>query len=215
MKRIIRIVWISALTGLAFLVACTCHNKMSKQEKKELQNRRSAIVERLDQFQTKDYASWEASLLNPKSDIDLGDRMNGLKTLSQNNQEEIELRKQLHEIDSLLNDTISMKKNDQSLSKAMSKQKRIIQSIENAVPPCVYGPPPTRNDDRMTIQERNEKIEQLEKEQDSIGRILQRREGACVYGSPEVIERYNQETERLRSELKRIHEALLRLKSKK
>ena len=44
MKRIIRIVWISALTGLAFLVACTCHNKMSKQEKKELQNRRSAIV---------------------------------------------------------------------------------------------------------------------------------------------------------------------------
>lgn len=262
MKRIIRIVWISALTGLAFLVACTCHNKMSKQEKKALKERRSEIVERLDEFRTQDYHRWEASLLNPNSDLGIGERIDGLELLSKNNEEAIQLHQELHEIDSLLNDTTAMQKDKQSISNALAKQKFIRKSIEDAIPPCVYGPPevmgnrnqdieepiepveeeepanekqdkkdpiyrsrdkreggvvygppPTQNNKRR--EERKNKIEQMEKEVDSIGNILKRREGACVYGSPEIIQRYNQETERLRTELNDLIKELYRLKHEK
>ncbi len=37
---------------------------------------------------------------------------------------------------------------------------------------------------------------------------LQRREGACVYGSPEVIEEYGRETERMRQEIETLQNEL-------
>ena len=46
---------------------------------------------------------------------------------------------------------------------------------------------------------------QLIRERDSIQEILSRREGACVYGSPEIIQRYGLETLRLRSQLDTIN----------
>ena len=46
---------------------------------------------------------------------------------------------------------------------------------------------------------------QLEKERDSIQEILTRREGAAVYGSPEIIANYAAETYRLRSQLDSIN----------
>ena len=46
---------------------------------------------------------------------------------------------------------------------------------------------------------------QLIRERDSIQEILKRREGACVYGSPEIIQRYGLETLRLRSQLDSIN----------
>lgn len=45
---------------------------------------------------------------------------------------------------------------------------------------------------------------QLERDRDSIQQILARREGAAVYGSPEIIARYGAETYRLRSQLDSI-----------
>lgn len=49
---------------------------------------------------------------------------------------------------------------------------------------------------------------QLVKERDSIQEILKRREGACVYGSPEIIREYGAETNRLRSQLNEINARL-------
>ena len=49
---------------------------------------------------------------------------------------------------------------------------------------------------------------QLVKERDSIQQILQRREGATVYGSPEVIQAYGAETRRLRHQLDSINNLL-------
>ena len=49
---------------------------------------------------------------------------------------------------------------------------------------------------------------QLVKERDSIQEILTRREGAAVYGSPEIIARYGAETYRLRSQLDTINAKL-------
>ena len=49
---------------------------------------------------------------------------------------------------------------------------------------------------------------QLVKERDSIQEILTRREGAAVYGSPEIIARYGAETYRLRNQLDSINAKL-------
>ena len=40
---------------------------------------------------------------------------------------------------------------------------------------------------------------------------LQRREGACVYGSPEVINEYGKETQRMRDELQTVRNELKEL----
>ena len=55
----------------------------------------------------------------------------------------------------------------------------------------------------------------LERERDSIERILKGREGACVYGSPEIIQAYGAETQRLREQLKDINARLSEDDSKK
>ena len=44
MKKVVRTVWISLLTGLAFLVACTCQNKLTRAERKQLRQERDSIV---------------------------------------------------------------------------------------------------------------------------------------------------------------------------
>lgn len=48
----------------------------------------------------------------------------------------------------------------------------------------------------------------LVRERDSIQEILTRREGACVYGSPEIIQAYGQETRRLQHQLDSINKRL-------
>ncbi len=48
----------------------------------------------------------------------------------------------------------------------------------------------------------------LIKERDSIQEVLQRREGAAVYGSPEIIQAYGAETKRLRNQLDSINKRL-------
>lgn len=56
----------------------------------------------------------------------------------------------------------------------------------------------------LTKAERN----QLIQERDSIQTIINSRESACVYGSPEVIEAYGKETQRLRDQVKDINARL-------
>lgn len=54
---------------------------------------------------------------------------------------------------------------------------------------------------------RTERVK-LEKERDSIQQIIKGRESACVYGSPEIIQAYGAETQRLREQLKDINNRL-------
>ena len=49
---------------------------------------------------------------------------------------------------------------------------------------------------------------QLVKERDSIQEVLKSREGACVYGSPEIIKEFGDETNRLRQQLNSINQRL-------
>ena len=44
MKKVVRTVWVSLLSGLAFLVACASPNGLSRAEKKQLKAERAAII---------------------------------------------------------------------------------------------------------------------------------------------------------------------------
>ena len=56
---------------------------------------------------------------------------------------------------------------------------------------------------------------QLVKERDSIQEIIKGRESACVYGSPEIIQAYGAETQRLRNQVNEINARLGEDDSKK
>jgi len=44
---------------------------------------------------------------------------------------------------------------------------------------------------------------------------LQRRESACIYGSPEVMQEYGQQTQEMRNELKALEDELEELNQKR
>ena len=56
---------------------------------------------------------------------------------------------------------------------------------------------------------------QLVKERDSIQEVIKQRESSCVYGSPEIIQAYGNETQRLRNQLDEINARLSEDGSKK
>lgn len=56
--------------------------------------------------------------------------------------------------------------------------------------------------------EKSKKRYQLKQRISDLQAALQRREGACVYGSPEVIEEYGKETQRMRDELQSVRKEL-------
>ena len=59
--------------------------------------------------------------------------------------------------------------------------------------------------------EKSKQRSDLEQRLAELKRNLQRREGACVYGSPEVIQRYGEETNRLRQEIENVEKQLQEL----
>ena len=76
--------------------------------------------------------------------------------------------------------------------------------MNQETPPLLYGPPQNDDFDSIKEQRRSELINQL----NEIRTILKRREGACIYGSPEVMERYKEETNRLRQQEAELVKAL-------
>lgn len=216
MKKIVRTVWISMLTGLAFLVACTGPGKLTRAEKKQLKKERTEIVARLQEFQTEGRVDAENELLSLGPSIILDNaNYTRMKELYRERDEELYLLERLVGIEQALKNDEAAKNGQQQLDKAKARHAILKDAIENAVPPCVYGPPPTQKEDRENIKQLNTRIEQKEKELDSISAIIQRREGACIYGSPEVIEKYGKETNRLREEAQKIHKELMSLKNER
>ena len=244
MKKIVRTVWISMLTGLAFLVACTGPGKLTRAEKKQLKNERTEIVTKLQAYQKDWRVDAENHLLDIGPSIVLDkDKYDAIKELYKDRQEEQALLERLLNIDQALKDDKAAQNSEQRLGDVRERTLLLRDAIQNAEPPRLYGPPPisdrqrsldslrqaqsrepkemlygpptTPKSDRLSKQELNDKIGQLQSDLDSIRALLQRREGACVYGSPEVIERYRQETERLRSEGQEIEKELLRLENER
>ena len=60
-----------------------------------------------------------------------------------------------------------------------------------------------QNNDQNPVTKK-QMVEQLHQQLDSIKYIIRQRESACVYGSPEIIQQYGEETRRLKKEAEDI-----------
>ena len=145
MKKVVRTVWISALSGLAFLAACCSQKGLTKAEKKQLERERDSIQDILTRR--------EGAAVYGSPEI-----------IANYAAETYRLRSQLDSINYKLGEDVDLEKSAR----------------------------------RVALQERIAELQAA----------LQRREGACVYGSPEIIEEYGRETQRMRDEITAIRKEL-------
>lgn len=148
MKKVVRTVWIGALSGLAFLAACCSAKGLSKAEKRQLEQERDSIQQIL--------ASREGAAVYGSPEI-----------IARYGLETYRLQNQLDSINAKLGVDVDLEKSAR----------------------------------RLALQGRVAELQAA----------LQRREGACVYGSPEIIEEYGKETQRMRDELKAVKKELKEL----
>lgn len=145
MKKIVRTVWISALSGLAFLTACCTSKGLTRSERKQLVKERDSIQEILKMREMAAVYGSPEVLANYAA-------------------ETYRLRSQLDSINYKLGEDVDLEKSAR----------------------------------RVELQERIAELQAA----------LQRREGACVYGSPEIIEEYGRETQRMRDEVEALRKEL-------
>lgn len=148
MKKVVRTVWIGALSGLAFLAACCSQNGLTRKERKQLVKERDSIQEILTRR--------EGAAVYGSPEIIANYKLENLR-----------MQSRLDTINAQLGEEVDLE---------MSAR-------------------------RVALQERIADLQTT----------LQRREGACVYGSPEVLEEYGKETRRLRNELEAVRKELREL----
>ena len=159
MKKIVRTVYIGALSGLAFLAACCTTKGLSKAEKKQLIHDRDSIQGILTRR--------EGAAVYGSPEI-----------IAKYGAETMRLRYELDSINQRLGEDVNLEESKANYEKSMR---------------------------------RSELMQRLSELQAA----LQRREGACVYGSPEVIEEYGRETERLRQEVNSLQQEIKALDEQK
>ena len=148
MKKVVRTVWIGALSGLAFLAACCTQNGLTRKERKQLVKERDSIQEILTRR--------EGAAVYGSPEIIANYKLENLR-----------MQSRLDTINAQLGEEVDLEKSAQ----------------------------------RVALQERIANLQDA----------LQRREGACVYGSPEVLEEYGKETRRMRDELEAVRKELREL----
>ena len=110
---------------------------------------------------------------------------------------EYSLRQRLSEINSRLGDREAQAENGERMGAILTEMDSLRAVIDmQEIPAPLYACP--------TVDPRTELRNRLEELQHAI----QRREGACVYGSPEIIQKYGEETNRLRQEAAEIQRQL-------
>ena len=152
MKKVVRTVWIGALSGMAFLAACCSSKGLSRAERKQLVRERDSIQDILTRREGAAVYGSPEIIANY-----------GLETSR--------LQYELDSINNRLGEDVDMEK---SRTRYQLKQ-------------------------RLT----------------ELRLALQRREGACVYGSPEIIEEYGRETQRMRQEVEALQKELNELENSK
>ena len=180
MKKVVRTIWISLLTGLAFLVACTSPKGLTRAEKKQLKAERTDIIAQIEQQRQESQNVKDAGIMMTYKNT------------------EMNLRQRLSDINIRLGDTDAEKENGQYIVGIQSEMDSLQAVIDAShdTPACVYGPPISAR--RLELQERL----------DSIRKTIRFRESACVYGSPEVMQKYKNETIRLRHEADSIQQLI-------
>lgn len=85
MKKLVRSVWICALTGLAFLAACTVQNGLTRAQRRHLTKERDALVEKINQLESEnvegtiDYDLLEEEISYYYELADINKRLNGVE----------------------------------------------------------------------------------------------------------------------------------------
>ena len=156
MKKVVRTVWISALSGLAFLAACcTTKGGISRTERKQLVKERDSIQEILSRREG-------AAVYGSPEMI----QKYGLETLR--------LRSQLDSINYKLGEEVDLEKSAQQYEK---QKKKVEETMEK----------------QKRISELSMRLEQLRN-------TIRERESSCIYGSPEVMAEYAKETQRMKEQ---------------
>ena len=151
MKKIVRTVWIGALSGLAFLAACCSTNGLTRAERRQLIRERDSIQEMLS------YREGACVYGTPE-------------VMQRYSLETLRLRNQLDSINYRLGEDVDLEASAQRLK---AKEQQI---------------------------EKMNKINALRERLEVLRNTIMERESSCVYGSPEIIQEYGQETMRLKEE---------------
>lgn len=148
MKKIVRTIWVGALSGMALLTACCGQKGLSRQERKQLLKERTNIQEILKAREH------ECVYGSPE-------------VMDRYQAEYYRLQNKLDSINAKLGQEVDLEKSAR----------------------------------RVKLQEQIA----------SLRAVLMERESSCVYGSPEVIEEYGRETNRLRGEVEKLEKELREL----
>ena len=171
MKKVVRSIWICALSGLAFLGACCSSRGLSRAEKKKLKKERDAIEQTL------------AKELTFKEDTGCRELQGHLDTLYYS----------LYNFDNAL---IYGPPDDMGsyYAERAGRRRAMVADIDNTKKELELLDHPEM--EQNPTQRRRE----LESRLESLRNTIEEREGARVYGSPEVIQEYRRETQRMRQE---------------
>lgn len=157
MKKLVRTVWIGALSGLAFLGACCTTKGLSRAERKQLIKERDSIQEIL---KMREMAA-----------------VYGSPTVMQNyGLETMRLRNQLDSINYRLGEDVDL---EQSAKQLEMKQKRVnlvqrLEQLQNAIREregsCVYGSPEIIEEYGRETWRMRQEAEEIQKQLDELGK---------------------------------------------
>lgn len=175
MKKVVRIVWISALTGLAFLSACLTQNGLTRKERKQLRKEREQVEMQLAECQkVTELPIHEAFYPEYMEYFD----------------KKYALENKLDSINYRLGDSIDLDRNIRR-RQIMKRIDSLDFLIKTYIPPCVYGPPPGMYPDYdeeqanvesdISIWERQLKEAKKELDEFDISRLP---DAEVLYGSP-------------------------------
>ena len=180
MKKVVRWVWICALSGLAFLGACCTQNGLTRKERKQLLMEREQVEMQLSNYK------------NDEIDTPFVDEYMARRS------EKYALENKLDSINFCLGASIDLDRN--------MRRRQILQRIdsltfliENYTPACIYGSPEMMEGRVGRVKVDND-FERLERQLEEANRELvefeisglpnKRTEGRAadvLYGSPDVI----------------------------
>lgn len=176
MKKIVRTVWISALSGLAFLVACCTQQGLTKAERKHLLQEREQIGMEL--------AGYQGRFQEPEyRDADFDEYM--------------AVRDKVYTLENKL-DTINFRLGDSIDLDHNFRRRQLLQRIDSLnflidhyVPSCIYGSPEmmkNRRYRRTELDDYQDALEAVQKELNDLDRT--ETDGSeiieLLYGGPDI-----------------------------
>lgn len=154
MKKIVRVVWISVLSGLAFLVACTAQNGLTRKERKQLLKERDQVEMQLAELKSD-------RLEHPEEDDPNYYRCYLLDFLD-HFEEKYALENKLDSINFRLGDSIDLDRNVRR-RQILYRIDSIDLLVKSYIPSCIYGSPEMMSEGAGQVIEESD-IERMERQ---------------------------------------------------